>query len=621
MLKNINFTQVKIIDDFWNDKLNVWKKTLIRNCLDKCYETGRIDNFKIAGNLMEGEWKGIYFNDSDVYKVLEGAAYFLQLEKDPALEEEIDAIISYIAAAQEEDGYLCTFYTLVEPDKKWTDMERHEMYCGGHMIEAAVAYYQATGKDVLLKVAVKMVNHYLRVFGEGKRNWVEGHQEIELALVKLYKVTGKAEYLKFAKWLLGQRGKGLGIGTIWQKDMWGPAYCQDDVLVTDIKEAVGHSVRAIYMYASMADLLGIGEGNEYEQSLINVWDDIHNKKMYLTGGVGSARENEGFMEPYFLPNESAYAETCASIANVYFNHHMNLIYKDSKYADVIERSIYNGILSGISLDGSQFFYVNPMASVGEHHRKEWYDCSCCPTNLARFLPSIGNYIFAEELSEDIAGADTDITSESVNSLSFGGDVLIVNQYIGSEYVSDKGTFTISSEFQWKGKVKIEYQDNTYQSIRLRVPSWAHEYEISVNGKKVFVIPDEHGYLTIALAGEGAIKLKFANPLRKVACNEQVKANRGKIAFAKGPFVYCAEQVDNPDFYYDELSVAHDYKFQRKWDDELNVEKVSIFQTKYPFKQRKVDFALTLIPYFAWDNRKEGTMKVWLGARKKGGLYE
>ncbi|GAE09819.1 transposase [Paenibacillus sp. JCM 10914] len=390
----VPFTKVKITDAFWRPRLEVLKKVTLPSCLIKCEETGRIANFAKAGGLIEGEFEGIYFNDSDVYKVLEGVAYSLMLERDTALEDDADRIIELIAAAQESDGYLCTYYTLVAPESKWTDMEKHEMYNGGHLIEAAVAYYEATGKRQLLDVACRLADHYDRIFGPGKRHWVEGHEEIELALIKLYRVTGEEHYWKFACWLLEERGHGHGVGAIWDKPEWGPPYCQDDVPVREIEKVTGHAVRAMYLYSAMTDAVHVSGDPAYVAALQRVWAHTAQRNMYVTGGIGPSHHNEGFTEDYDLPNESAYCETCAAIAMVFWNHRMNLLFGDGKFADVVEREMYNGALAGISLSGDRFFYVNPLASQGDHHRVPWFDTSCCPTNLARFLPSIGQYMYA-----------------------------------------------------------------------------------------------------------------------------------------------------------------------------------------------------------------------------------
>ncbi|WP_254639157.1 glycoside hydrolase family 127 protein [Cohnella sp. GbtcB17] len=324
--QGVPFTKVTINDRFWRPRLEVLSKVTIKACLVQCEKTGRISNFAKAAGLMDGAFEGIYFNDSDVYKVLEGAAYLLMSNRDPELEAEIDGIIELIAAAQEPDGYLCTYYTLVAPDSKWTDMEKHEMYNGGHLIEAAVAYFEATGKRKLLDVACRMVDHYDRLFGPGKRHWVEGHEEIELALVKLYRVTQEERYWRLALWLLEERGHGHGKGEIWDKEEWGPAYCQDDVPVRDIEKVTGHAVRAMYLYTAMADVVHASGDPTYVDALHRVWAHTVERNMYVTGGIGPSQHNEGFTHDYDLPNESAYCETCAAIAMAFWNHRMYLLF-------------------------------------------------------------------------------------------------------------------------------------------------------------------------------------------------------------------------------------------------------------------------------------------------------
>ncbi len=287
--------------------------------------------------------------------MLEGVAYSLANQYDSELECEADDIIDRIASAQEEDGYLMTYYTLVEPENKWTDMDKHEMYCGGHLIEAAIAYKHATGKDKLLGVACRLVDHYDTIFGPSKRHWVPGHEEIELALTKLYQETSEKRYLDLAIWLLEQRGRGLGEGAIWNKEDWGPAYCQDDQLVREIEKVKGHAVRAMYLYTAMSEVARLTEKEDYLAALDRVWENVITKNMYITGGIGSSHHNEGFTKDYDLPNETAYCETCASAGMIFWNHRMNLLYEDAKYADIVETELYNGLLSGVSLDGRKFF--------------------------------------------------------------------------------------------------------------------------------------------------------------------------------------------------------------------------------------------------------------------------
>ncbi len=331
-------------------------------------QTGRIRNFENAA-LKQGTHSGIYFDDSDVYKALEGMAYSLQNNPDPVLEAKCDEWIAKFAAAQEKDGYINTYYTLTGLDKRWTEMDKHEMYCAGHMIEAGVAYYNVTGKRNLLDVCIKMADHMMTQFGPGKRDWVPGHEEIELALVKLYQATGEKKYLDFSEWLLDERGKGLGANN---GEPWDAAYHQDDKPVREMTGIAGHAVRAMYLYCGMADVAAYTGDQGYIDALNRLWDDVVLRNMYITGGIGQSAHNEGFTEDYSLPNLTAYCETCASVGMVYWNWRMNQFTGDSKYVDVMERSMYNGALAGISLNGDRFFYVNPLESLGDHHRKAWY---------------------------------------------------------------------------------------------------------------------------------------------------------------------------------------------------------------------------------------------------------
>lgn len=588
MITNIKFNEVIINDGFWTPKLNQWKKDLVRVCLDKCYESGRIDNFKKAGGLMNGDFEGIYFNDSDVYKVLEGAAYILQLEKDPVLEAEIDTIITYIEAAQEEDGYLDTYYTLVEPENKWTDMEKHEMYCGGHLIEAAVAYYQATGKDKLLQVAIRLADYYGEVFGAEKRHWVEGHQEIELALIRLYHATGNKNYLELAKWLLEERGHGYGQGMIWDRPEWGPAYCQDDVPVSEITEAKGHSVRAMYMYAAMTDLVLMDEASEYKEALDRVWEDIIETKMYITGGIGSTSMNEGFEESYCLPNETAYCETCAAVGQILWNQRMNLLNKDAKHADIVEKALYNNVLSGISFDSKEFFYVNPLESKGGHHREAWFDTSCCPTNLVRLLPSIGNYIS-----------------------QYDEHTIFINQYIGSAFQVEGTEVVIDSEFPFSGKVKIEMK-NLNKELKLRVPNWTKSFDLKMNGEAI-EYSLANGYIEIGNLEQEFISfdLEFDMLLEEVRSHDNIFENRGKIAYQKGPFIYCVEEMD-VEGEFDKIFAPEKYRYVETKESSL----AGASSLTLSHENGK----LVLVPYYTWGNRTLGKMKVWISKERTDSLY-
>ncbi|GIO15512.1 hypothetical protein J19TS2_50670 [Cohnella xylanilytica] len=600
--QGVPFTKVTIDDAFWRPRLDVLSKVTIKACLDQCENTGRISNFAKAAGLMEGEFEGIYFNDSDVYKVLEGAAYLLMSNRDPELEAEVDRIIELIAAAQEPDGYLCTYFTLAAPESKWTDMEKHEMYNGGHLIEAAVAYFEATGKRKLLDVACRMADHYDSVFGPGKRHWVEGHEEIELALVKLYRVTHEERYWKLALWLLEERGHGHGKGEIWDKKEWGPAYCQDDVPVRDIEKATGHAVRALYLYTAMADVVHASGDPAYVDALHRVWAHTVERNMYVTGGIGPSRHNEGFTCDYDLPNETAYCETCAAIAMAFWNHRMNLLFGDAKYADVVEREMYNGALAGISLSGDKFFYVNPLASTGGHHRVEWFGTSCCPTNLARYLPSIGQYAYAR----------TD-------------DGLAVNQFMNGTAEFEIGGGLIvklkqTTNYPWDGRIELAVNPERSGkfAIRLRVPGWCKGYALTVGGESLSGAEalTERGYLVVdrEWSQGDSIVLELDMPVEVVRARAEVEANRGRLAIQRGPLVYCVEQADNPELAYDAFALSAGEPFLRSYRPDL-LGGVTVL-----IGQEGKGKPCLLIPYYAWDNREEGFMQVWIREADDRRLY-
>jgi len=600
--QSVPFTNVKIDDAFWRPRLEVLRKVTIKACLAQCESTGRIANFAKAAGLVEGEFEGIYFNDSDVYKVLEGAAYLLMSHRDPELEAEVDRIIDLIAAAQEPDGYLCTYFTLVAPESKWTDMEKHEMYNGGHLIEAAVAYHEATGKRKLLDTACRLADHYDSVFGPGKRHWVEGHEEIELALMKLYRATREERYRKLALWLLEERGRGHGKGAIWDKEEWGPAYCQDDVPVRNIEKVTGHAVRAMYLYTAMADAVRVSGDPAYVGALQRVWAHTVERNMYVTGGIGPSRHNEGFTHDYDLPNETAYCETCAAIAMVLWNHRMNLLFGDAKYADVVEREMYNGALAGISLSGDKFFYVNPLASRGDHHRVEWFGTSCCPTNLARYLPSIGQYAYAR----------TD-------------DGLAVNQYIGGEAEFEvagglRVKLKTTANYPWDGRIELAVNPERPGrfAIRLRVPGWCKGYKLKIGGESLGEAEalTDRGYVVLdrEWSPGDAVALELEMPVEIVRARAEVEADRGRIAVQRGPVVYCAEQADNPDLAYDAFALAvREPLLVRDRPDLLGGVTVLTGQTADGKPCR-------LIPYYAWDNREEGFMQVWIREASHPSLY-
>lgn len=606
MIEQVDFSHVKINDNFWSPRLKSHVTTTLPVCIDQIEnQTGRIRNFENAAKG-SGEHSGIFFDDSDVYKALEGMAYSLINNPDPALEKKADEWIDKFAAAQQPDGYINTFYTLTGMEKRWQNMDKHEMYCAGHMIEAGVAYYQATGKRKLLDVCIGMADHLMTQFGPDKRHWVPGHEEIELALVKLYKATNNERYLSFAAWLLEERGH--GHGTKGGEGDWDPAYYQDDKPVREMTDIGGHAVRCMYLYCGMADVAALKQDTGYIHAMNRLWDDVVLRNMYISGGIGSSRHNEGFTDDYDLPNYDAYCETCASVGMVLWNSRMNQFTGDAKYIDVLERSMYNGALAGISLAGDRFFYVNPLASKGDHHRQAWYGCACCPSQISRFLPSVGNYVYGTS-----------------------ANTVWVNLYIGSkaDITVDSNTLTLTQEtnYPWEGSVKISVNHvketvndvkqslNTNSSvknplnIKLRIPDWCKAYAISVNGMKETSVQTDKGYAILARKWKEGdeIVLRMEMPVEVVAADPRVKEDIGKRAIQRGPLVYCIEETDNKaDF--NQIALTPETRFEASFTPSLLNGVTSIQATA-------ADRRINLIPYYAWDNRESGQMKVWIDYRE------
>lgn len=584
MIDQIDFSHVRIQDNFWSPRLSKHISATLPVCIDQIEnQTGRMQNF-INAAKGEGKHSGIFFDDSDVYKALEGIAYSLINNPNPELEKKADEWIDNMAAAQQPDGYLNTFYTLTGLENRWKNMDKHEMYCAGHMMEAAVAYYQATGKRKLLDVSIRMADHMMSLFGPGKRNWVPGHEEIELALVKLYQTTGEQKYLDFANWLLEERGH--GYGSKGDEGEWDPAYYQDVIPVRELTDISGHAVRCMYLYCGMADVAALKKDTGYVSAMNRLWDDVVLRNMYVTGGIGSSRHNEGFTEDYDLPNLDAYCETCAAVGMVYWNQRMNQFTGDSKYVDVLERSMYNGALAGVSLEGDRFFYVNPLESNGDHHRQAWYGCACCPSQISRFLPSVGNYVYGTS-----------------------GNALWVNLYIGNttQVSLDNQEVTLKQEtaYPWEGTVNLTVTSAQplKKELRLRIPGWCKNYTLSVNGNAVKA-PSEKGYAVLKDWKSGdRITLNMDMPVEVVRADARVKQNAGKRALQRGPLVYCLEEVDNPkDFAGLALSSATSFEVKdepAKLGGIKAIEAVSGNQT------------LSFIPYYTWDNREAGKMKVWV----------
>jgi DUF1680 family protein len=617
----VGFEQVQILDSFWKPRMDKLASVTLKACIDYTeFKTPRIRNFQIAAGLRKGKFEGIYYDDSDVYKALEAMSYAIRDNPNPELEKKADEWIVIIAAAQLPDGYLNTYFTLTGLDKRWTDMAMHEDYNGGHLIEAAVAYYQATGKNQLLNVAIRFANHFDSLFGPGKRHWVTGHEELELALVKLYKATGESRYLKLANWLLEERGHGFGHGYIWTN--WkDTAYTQDVTPVRETRRITGHAVRAMYLYSGAADVAYQTGDSGYLSAMEAVWEDVVNRNMYLTGGIGSSGNNEGFTTDYDLPNLQAYCETCASVGMVFWNQRMNRLTGESKYADVLEKSLYNAALDGLSLGGDQFFYGNPLASDGDDKRSEWFGTACCPANIARLVASLGNYVYAKS-----------------------DHSLWVNLYIGSRTVQIIGNSKVSIEQQtnypWDGRVtiKISPEKKTRFALHLRIPGWAEGHPVPgdlyrfVNadssgfsldwqGKEISYRMDK-GYAVIERAwnpGDQVI-LTLPMPVRLVAASSAVKADQDRLALQRGPLIYCIEGADNLGNAWNILLPAT-AKFSRVYRSDLLGGVVTLTAT-LPVISVAPDGSgvftesknISAIPYYSWCNRGSGPMQVWLPTR-------
>lgn len=620
-VKPVPFTEAKVSGGFWAPRLETHRTATIPHCFKECEETGRMDNFAIAGGLKQGKFKGYYFNDSDVYKVIEGAAYSLAIRPDPELDKYLDAVIAQIAAAQEKDGYLYTArtamgqgYTPPGGKERWSDMAGgHELYCVGHLYEAAVAHYRATGKRTLLNVALKNADLVCNVFGPGKRLDPCGHQEIEIGLVKLFRVTGDEKYLKQATFFLDERGNPN------RKRHYG-AYAQDHKPVVEQDEAVGHAVRAQYMYTAMADVAAATGDPAYMQALDKIWKNVVGKKLYVTGGIGAAGGHEGFAGDYELPNLTAYCETCASIANIFWNHRMFLLTGDADCMDVLERTLYNAMLSGISLDGKTFFYPNPLESDGRQGRSPWFGCACCPSNVARFIPAVPGYAYAHR-----------------------DDQLYVNLFIAGEAkvkLADQ-TVTIKQEtrYPWDGAVKMvvepEKAKETFE-IRIRIPGWARNQPVASDlyrfmdkndGQPTLKINGQsqsldlaNGYARIRRAWEkgDVIELNLPMPVRRVVSHDKVKADVGKVALQRGPIVYCIEWPDVEDGHVANLLLADGERISSEYRDNL-LSGVEVLRGKAQSfswgKNRELkkgkDIVFTAIPYYAWAHRGGGEMAVWL----------
>ncbi len=626
-MKALPFTDVTITDRFWAPRQATNSEKTIPHELEQCRNTGRINNFAKAAGLMSGNFEGIFFNDSDVHKLVEAASYTLKTHPNPEWEAELDEVIDTIAKSQQVDGYLNSYFTLVEPQKRWQNLGMmHELYCAGHLFEAGVAHYQATGKQKLLDVACRFADLIDSTFGHGKRDGLPGHQGIELALVKLARVTGEARYMSLAEYFVTKRGHSPSV---FEKELENPdlpgglgayqhhytrddkfegTYSQAHLPIQEQTECVGHAVRAMYLYGGAADIAYDTGDTGITNALDALWQNVE-KRLYVTGGVGPSGHNEGFTQDYELPNFSAYAETCASIGLIFWAHRMFLLKGESRFIDVLETALYNGALSGISLDGTDFFYQNPLASRGGRHRHAWFGCACCPPNIARLLGSLGQYIYAQSEKE-----------------------LWVNLYVGgtasAKVAGDVSLkLTLETDYPWSGDVKITVnpERSTKFTLNLRIPSWCNNFDVSINGESYNAKTTSDGYLPIDRQwhANDTVELNLDMPVERIHAHPYVRDNLGRSALSRGPLVYCFEDTDNPDGAFETLSLVNDAAVKAVFDSELlggitllhgtgTVYDATDWENNlYLQKPDLKRMGVTAIPYYAWCNRGAGQMAVWV----------
>ncbi|MBS7342856.1 MAG: glycoside hydrolase family 127 protein [Parabacteroides sp.] len=615
----VPFTSVKVSDSFWGQRLKASREVTIPLAFSKCEETGRYRNFELAAHPSDTtKVTGYSFDDTDVYKTIEGASYLLQTYPDKQLAHYMDSVLDIVAAAQEPDGYLYTARTMNPKhphewagSKRWEKVEElsHEFYNLGHMVEGAIAHYQATGSRKFLDIAIRYADCVCREIGDGKGQVVRvpGHQIAEMALAKLYLVTGDQKYLDQAKFFLDKRGYTS------RKD----EYSQAHKPVIEQDEAVGHAVRAAYMYAGMADVAALTGDTSYVHAIDRIWDNIVSKKLYITGGIGATNQGEAFGKNYELPNMSAYCETCAAIGNVYVNYRLFLLHGDAKYYDVLERTLYNGLISGVSLDGGGFFYPNPLESMGQHQRQPWFGCACCPSNICRFIPSLPGYVYAVKDNQVYVNLFMGNEAE----LKVGGKKVILHQ---------------ETRYPWNGHVTLTVDKNSAGTfaMKIRIPGWVRNqvvpsdlytysdgkrlgYSVKVNGEEV-TSALEQGYFTIERKWKKGdrVELQLDMEVRTVKANGKVEADRGRVAVERGPIVYCAEWPDNS---FNVLSLLMNQHPQFEVVERpdllygLNQIKTPVQTLEYDEQGRLLakDQQLTLIPYYAWAHRGPGNMAVWL----------
>lgn len=608
-LHTLPLDSVAIQPGFWASRQSMNRQKSLRHGYNQLIRSGNFNNLRLAAGGGEGSYRKPVFMDSDVYKWLEAVGYDLAIHPDDALRALAEEAIDLLEAAQMDDGYLNSYWQVVEPDRRWVDIDNgHELYCAGHLIQAAVAYHRGTGDTRLLEITRRFVDHIDRAFGPGKRGVAPGHPEIEMALVELYRVTGERRYLDLAGFFVDERGKDF----IGEFAHFEPSYYQDRVPVraTDIVE--GHAVRQLYLTTGVADIFMETGEQALMDALLRQWHDFTAHKMHVTGGAGARHRGESFGEAYELPNDYCYCETCAQIASVMWNWRMLLITGERRYADLIERTLYNGFLSGISLDGNSYFYVNPLLSRGNIERPEWYGCACCPPNVMRTLASMGHYVATTR-----------------------GDDVQIHQYMNATVDAGLG-LRMETDFPWEGTVTLTVTavDDVPRTLSLRIPAWCAQPALAVNGERQ-ALHAPAGYATLARVWQPGDVVTLTLPMEPtlVAAHPRVDPTRGSVAILRGPLVYCFEEADQP-AEVDLMDVAIDTAapLTAAWNPALLEGVVTIAAQGAPVDVSAWDGALyrdvatvldtyaapvplTAIPYYAWANREMGKMRVWVPRKR------
>lgn len=642
--KTVPMTNVSVSDAFWGSYMELARTKIIpyqwealNDRIPDAEPSYCIKNFRVAAGLEEGKFQGYVFQDSDVAKWIEAAAFSLVWHPNNLLEQTVDETIDLIVSAQQEDGYLDTYYIINGLEKRWTEViSNHELYCAGHMLEGAVAYYLATGKRILLDAMIRFVDHIDSVFGleEGKKRGYPGHEVLEMALIKLYDITKDVKHLKLAKYFIDERGQSPlyfeqelkeNNHTFWWKDSYFKhQYSQAGLPVREQDKAEGHAVRAVYLYSGMADVARETSDSGLFQACQTIWDNMVHKRMYITGAIGSSSYGEAFTFDYDLPNDTVYGETCASIGLVFFAHRMLQISPNSEYADVMEKALYNGIISGMSLDGTKFFYVNPLEVVPEAcekdelrkhvkpERQKWFGCACCPPNLARMITSLSNYIYTTK-----------------------DDTLYIHLYVGNESTIElNGTKTkinMTSGYPWNGDISVEVSptETIEGTLAFRIPGWCRDYTVWKNGQQIVlseqILKDGYLYLQSRWADGDIVKLHFEMPVQVICSNPMVRENIGKVAVMRGPIVYCLEQEDNG-AYLQRIRLPKAPLFDYNYEEDLLSGIVKLSSNGFILDEKGwengslyglykedtyLDKTLTWVPYYAWANRTCGEMTVWV----------